>query len=379
MEKPKYQITKGQFFIITFLYINADDIIRGIYAQELKQDIWISILMAVPLSVLLFFCYSLIFKISGKDDFASAIKSIVGRPFAFVLFVIYGLYFAFLAFLGIRDIAEVIIILMLHDIAIYMIGAAMLVVVLYGLYHGVEVFSRTTTVLFMIRIVAFVGFSTLIFASNRIHFKYFLPILENGFTPLIKPTLHAAYSLPFGKLFALLIVAQYVKDREKGYRHGYYGILFAGLILFLVTAYNIVILGPEAMILDIRPALRISKRIDVFYLIQRLDILVILLMIIMSFIKTWVLLFGAKYVLNDAFKRKNGNVIPFILCVLIVVALMFFPGNYIAFLEFRQKIVIPYINLPFEVIIPAILIILAFFVRLIRIIKSPATRENLIQ
>ncbi len=378
MEKAKYQISKSQFFFIAVFYIFADDIIRGIYAQKLKQDIWISIIASALLSVIILACYFLLYKTSNKGEFAAIIKENVGRPIAFVLFVLYGFYFAFLTFLGLRDIAEVITIFMIHDFPVYVAGIAILAVVIYGLYHGIEAFARTTSILFFVHLVIFVFFSGLILISNRSHFEYFLPIAENGLIPFIKPTLQSAYAAPFGKLFVLLIIYQFVLEKEKSYRYGYYAILYTGLLLLLISVYNIIILGPEAMILDIRPSLRISKRIDIVFFIQRLDLLVINSLIIMSFVKVWVLLFGARYLLADAFKIKNGNKIPFVLSILIVIALMFFAKNYITFLDFRQTIIIPYVNLTFEIIIPFLLIIIAIIRKIIRIMKAPARRENIL-
>ncbi|MDI9506795.1 MAG: endospore germination permease [Bacillota bacterium] len=378
MEKAKYQISKSQFFFIAVFYIFADDIIRGIYAQKLKQDIWISIIVSALLSVIILACYFLLYKTSNKGEFAAIIKENVGRPIAFVLFVLYGFYFAFLTFLGLRDIAEVITIFMIHDFPVYVAGIAILAVVIYGLYHGIEAFARTTSILFFVHLVIFVFFSGLILISNRSHFEYFLPIAENGLIPFIKPTLQSAYAAPFGKLFVLLIIYQFVLEKEKSYRYGYYAILYTGLLLLLISVYNIIILGPEAMILDIRPSLRISKRIDIVFFIQRLDLLVINSLIMMSFVKVWVLLFGARYLLADAFKIKNGNKIPFVLSILIVIALMFFAKNYITFLDFRQTIIIPYVNLTFEIIIPFLLIIIAIIRKIIRIMKAPARRENIL-
>ncbi len=57
---------------------------------------------------------------------------------------------------------------------------------------------------------------------------------------------------------------------------------------------------------------------------------------------------------------------------------MFFAKNYITFLDFRQTIIIPYVNLTFEIIIPFLLIIIAIIRKIIRIMKAPARRENIL-
>ncbi|MCK9537270.1 MAG: spore germination protein [Bacilli bacterium] len=372
MDKAKYQISKGQFFIIVSLYIMANDLIRGLYARPLKQDAWIPSMISPFLSVILLSGYFLIFKINNNEDFTSSIKKTVGKPIAVLLFIIYSLYFMFVAFLNLRDIVEVISIFLLPDMAIYIIGGALLLIVLYSLYHEIEVFSRTASILFYLRVFVFFIFSALILSSNRLYFDYFLPILEHGIQPIIKPTMQMTYAIPFGELFVLLIIYQYVKNKEKNYRYGYYAILFSGLFLLLITVYNIIILGPEAMILDIRPSLRISKRIDIVFFIQRLDILIINLMIILAFIKITVLLYGAKHLLGKTFKSKNEQKISFIMFIIITVALIFFAKNYIKFLHFREYFFVPYINLVFEVILPLLIVLTAIIKKLFQIIKTPA-------
>ena len=371
MDKAKYQISKGQFFMIVSLYIMANDLIRGLYARSIKQDAWIPLVISPFLSLILLSIYFLIYKINNNNDFVTSIKKTVGKPIAALLCITYALYFMFIAFLNLRDIAEVILIFLLPDKASFIIGGAILLIVIYSLYHEIEVFSRTASILFYLRVLVFFIFSILILSSNRLHFEYFLPILEYGIQPIIKPTIQMTYAIPFGELFVLLIVYQYVKNKEKNYRYGYYAILFSGLFLFLITLYNIIILGPEAMILDIRPSLRISKRIDIVFFIQRLDILIINLMIVLVFIKVTVLLYGAKHLLGNTFKVKNEQKISFAMFIIITVALIFFAKNYIKFLHFRGYVVVPYINLIFEVIIPFLLVLTGIIMKLFKIIKAP--------
>ena len=77
MEK-KY-ISKWQFFTLIYAYILSHELTRGAYIYYYRHSSWIPILLAVPLSCLLFFIYSFIYKNSGSTDFKTAIEKVLGN------------------------------------------------------------------------------------------------------------------------------------------------------------------------------------------------------------------------------------------------------------------------------------------------------------
>jgi len=373
----KTQISRGQFFVIVFSYIFANDLIRGFYAEDLKNNLWVPVLLGVFGAAIIFYFYSFIYKSNNYNDFTTSIENILGKFLSKLIFIIYPIYFLFMTFLNLRDIVEALEIFLLQDISLVLIGAMIIFVIFYITSHGIEVFSRLSTILFYVNFFIFVSFSFLIIAFNKMIFEYLFPILEHGIKPVLIPAYQMSYSIPYGELFVLLIIFQFVKDKKKGFKFGMYGLLLAGLVLLLITLYNILIVGPEAMVIDIRPSLRISKRIDVNLFLQRFDLIVINVMLSLMIIKLTVLVFASKHLINHLLKIKKDYFITLFICIILVISLMFLGQNYSKLLTFRKTIVIPYINLIYELLIPFALIIISLFRNLkLTIIKDPNQKSD---
>jgi len=172
-----------------------------------------------------------------------------------------------------------------------------------------------------------------------------------------------------GEIFIFLFIMQYVKDAKQNVRYGIYAILFAGLILFSITFLNIIIIGPEAMTFGIFPAMRGAKRIDIKQYIQRFDLLIANIFILDVLVKTFVLIFVSKELIQKIIPVKKDNLIYIILCLIVSLSLFFVGKNYTLLLLFRQKVFITYVNLTFEFIIPIVLITISMIHKLIKNLK----------
>ncbi|HHU24347.1 MAG: endospore germination permease [Bacilli bacterium] len=361
--KEKTHISRSQYLLIVFMYVFANDLIRGIYAKDLKNNLWLTVILGVIGGVLVYFVYTMLYRNVVDKDFGDTVTHVVGKVVCYILFILYSLYFIVLVFFNLRDIYEVVNIYLVQEVKLLWFAFLVLSLLFYIIAKGIEVFSRLTTMLFYVTIVIFVSFSTLIISFNKINVNYIFPIMEYGFGQLIKPALKMSYAIPFGELFALLGIYQYVKQKEYHYRYGVYGLIMAGAVLLIITLMNTVILGPIAMTLDIHPSLRISRRIEIAVFLQRFDIIVINVMMVLIIIKLTVLLTTTKYMISYVFKLKKPN-IPVIVGLLVVFGICIFaPKNYILILDFRIKYIIKYANLIFEIIIPFLLILLSFFRR----------------
>ena len=362
------QISRGQFLIIAFLYVFANDLIRGYYAESLRNDLWIAVALGVLLAAAIFYAYSFLYKNTGYADFPDMMKKTAGKPLSYVLFVLYAGYFLGLVFLNLRDIFEIIDIFIFQESSIIIICFAIIALIIYIVIKDVEVLARLATLLFFL--ILFVFISALILIFNEKHFEYIFPIMEKGVAPLIAPTLLMAFAIPFGELFVLLIIYQFVKEKNKNYRFGLYGILLGGLVLTLITLYNIIVLGPVAMAFDIHPSLRITKRIDINIFIQRFDLIVVNIMFILTCVKMAVLTYSSQYLVKQVMPVKNKKIVPILLGALVLLAVGFSGKDYAELLLFRQNFFTRYVNLFFEIIIPFLLIGVSLIKKLLAPLKS---------
>ncbi|MDD4000297.1 MAG: GerAB/ArcD/ProY family transporter, partial [Bacilli bacterium] len=99
---------------------------------------------------------------------------------------------------------------------------------------------------------------------------------------------------------------------------------------------------------------------DIEEFVQRFDLVVLVIMILFVFVKLVVLLFASGKIISDIFKINKDLIVYFILAIIISVLVILFGKSYQQIVEFRQKIVIPYIKSVFELFIPLLIVIISF-------------------
>lgn len=356
----KYQINSKQFLMLVFVYLFANEIIRGIYAIKLKQDTWIANLMGLAGSIIIFYLYLFIYKNNKGANFKESIENILGKFFSKFVFLIYPLYFCFLSFLIIRDFMELSNTYLEPSIPYFILLFILLFTIYYNLRFGIENIVRFAELLFLILVFTSLLTYTTILLVNEIKFENILPILENGFRPLINPAFQMSYTTPFGETFALLITYQYVKDKEKKMKTPLLAILLGSIPFIIVTILNIVLIGAEDFGPTITPILYIANLLDVRNFIQRYDLIIIVFLGLNTFIKSCILLYTSQHLITSTFKIKKENFVNFFVCILTFIPVFFIAKDYLKLIRFREDIFIPYVNLTFEFIIPIFLVILSF-------------------
>ena len=112
-----------------------------------------------------------------------------------------------------------------------------------------------------------------------------------------------------------------------------------GAMMLLISLTNIIFLEPEVLILGYTPIIRLWRRIDVEDFIQRLDIIVINILIMNLIIKTSVLLIATK-AMADGIKETKKNKFLFysVIAVIFIILLMLFVPDYTELINLRYKV-----------------------------------------
>jgi len=358
----KVHINKQQFFILFLISIIANDKISGIFGAEIKQNKLIAYFFSIMITLLIFTMYYTIFKNVNFKSFFETFDFLLGKLLSKIVLIFYALYFAFIAALDTRDIIEFIYLYLLSTTPILLLRVLFLGTIYLSLLHGIEVMARVAQLLFNIVFFVFVTFSILIILVNpeQINIECFFPILEYGFKPLIKPILFMSVSIPFGEFFIIMVIFHHINDKRKVLLTGILAQLGAGFMIVVVFTLNLLILSPETLSYMLSPALRISRRIDIEGFFQRLDFVVIMILLVLSYIKSSLLIYGANHCLAHVFKIKREVLLYSVICIVIFIFSIFYFPNYILLLKFSTKFVMPYINTTFEFFIPFILFVLSF-------------------
>lgn len=358
----KMQISAKQFYKLVVVYIISNDLIRGIYAFDLKNDVWIPPVIGTLISLLLFTLYMFIYKNNQFDSFDNSLKHILGKILSKILYIFYIIYFCGIVFFNLLDLNSTILIQLLPNYNPAVLIGFMLISIGYLLVKKLEVIVRFANIMFFGIVFIFIAmiFSTL--SVHDVHIENILPILYNGYKVIIRPSLEMGYSIPFGELFAIVIIFQHVEKKEKYAYVGNLAIITASVILITITLFNIFIVGPFAMGYGASPAFRLARLIDIEEYIQRLDLVLTGFHMIVVFVKMTILIYAAGLLIQSILKLKEKQVkISYgVMLSLIFIGTMMITRNYTSILIIRRKVFIRYIAIVFEVFIPVLIVILSF-------------------
>ena len=357
------KIRAKQFFKIVIVYIIANDLIRGIYGHNLKNDVWIPNLIGTLISVLLFTLYMFIYKNNKFDNFDNSMKHTLGKIFSKVLYVFYIIYFLLLIFLNLIDIVEAVSLYLLPSYRESIISIIILITVAYVVLKKMEVIARLSELIFYGIVIIFIFMIVLSLSVHDMQIDHTLPILKDGIKVIVRPSLEMGYSVPYGELFVLLVIFQHLESNEKYTKVGNYSILTASFILTTITLFNIIFVGPFAMSYGLSPAFRLARLIDVEEYVQRLDLLLIGFHMIVVVLKLAILLYGAGHLVQNIFKFKKDkplNITYIVMIIIIFFARQLMSKSYTDILLFRKDFLAKYIGLIFEVFFPLLIVILSF-------------------
>lgn len=373
MEKTT-MIDGKQFFAIAFLYIMCNDLIRGRYVGEIKQDIWVANLLGLLGGVLLYLIYFLIYKKSGCSSFTEAIEHILGKFLAKVVFAIYIIYSLVLITTVIANVISKIDIYLLEGIPFYLLGFILLLTASYIVIKGVETLGRTCFIVFITTSLTLILLLFTSVLTNKVDFGYIKPILAEGFGKVIAPSLKMSYAVPFGESFSLLIIFQHVNNKTKNYKYGAFGLILAGIFMNISSFLCLFVLGQHGFLHFVNPSLQLASQIKYKNFIQRLDIIVMCILVIFVIIRFAILLFNSLTLLKTFIKFPSSkDFIPLlIICIIIAIASEFIVNNFNEFSYFNRCFINDNIKLILEVGIPFLIILISFF----RKKKNPQKQLN---
>lgn len=223
------------------------------------RDGWIAVLLAYAISIVVgLFLVDLGHRFQ-KKTIVQYLPVVLGKFIGKTLGLAYILVMWTMSFVIFRESREVIG-FFLPKTPQFAIGILIAILIIYTMKKGIEVFARVTEILIVIIIgsIVFVILASL----NDSNLKNLLPVLENGYEPLIKalPT-----PLSYGMetiLFAALWLPC-LKDSNKSKKALVVGLSISGILLTLLVIINIAFTGIE-----------LSKELTypLFYMFSYIDI-----------------------------------------------------------------------------------------------------------
>lgn len=230
---------------------------------------------------------------------------------------------------------------------------AVVLVAAWAVRGGIEVIARANQFVFFIFASSLLGLAALI--SNELKPQRLLPILENGWLPVLK-----AWPTPMtfrGEVFLVVMLLPFLNQPWKAYRASLWAVWIIGFFLILGDFVVVSVFGADAAGRMVFPILQVARTVNVVEFIQRTEAIVMILWVAGIFVKVSVFYYAG--VLGLAQWLGLADYRPLVLPVggLLVAGSVLAFANIIDLRNFLR--VFPFIGLPMEFLIPLLMLVVA--------------------
>ncbi|EKN65708.1 spore germination protein [Neobacillus bataviensis LMG 21833] len=358
MEKAK--IKASQLFILVVLFEMGSAILVGLGVSA-KQDAWMSMLLGLMGGLVLFLVYYQLYKYYPKQLLTSYVQNITGKWVGRFIGLMYIIYFIYCATRVMRDFGELLTTTIYFNTPLIVINSLMMLTIIYAIHKGIEVIARVGELFFsVIYLMASAGFLLILF-SGLIHLEYLQPVLEHGWKPVFITFIRGTITFPFGEMIVFTMLLPYLNDHKKVKLACMGGMILAGINVTITCAINVATLGVDLFERSNFPLLTTIGKIQLANFIERLDVLFMLYLVIGGFFKISLFFYAAVVGATDLFRFKNHQKMSFPIGLIILLASVTIATTYAEHIQEGLKVVPVYLHWPFQIIIPTLLLIIAFF------------------
>ncbi|MEK4223532.1 GerAB/ArcD/ProY family transporter [Bacillus sp. FSL W8-0116] len=358
MEKAK--IDGLQLFILIFLFEMGSAIVLPLSVQT-RQDAWISVLGGMLGGLVLFLIYQRLYLYYPNKLMTTYIQDILGTVLGRIIGFVYVVYFLYLAARVLRDFGELLVTFSYPETPVLIINAIMMATLVYALNKGIEVMARTSELSFVVLyILAIIGF-VLVFVSGLVKIDHLRPMLENGIKPILKAVATETLYVPFGEMIVFTMILPYLNRPEKAKAVGLSAVTISGINLMIITAINIGVLGVDLFSRAVFPLLATIQQIEMPDFLERLDIFFLIALVIGGFFKIGLFFYAATIGAAEIFRISDYKKLVYIVAIIILFASISIADNYFEHIKEGLNLVPIYLHLPFQIVLPLILLIIAFF------------------
>lgn len=195
--------------------------------------------------MVIFFVYISLYRLYPKLPLTGYIREILGRWIGWPLGLLYILFFIHGAARDVREGGDLLVSSVLDQTPVIVVNVVMILSIGYVLNNGIEVLARTAQVFLVILAILALLSNFLMYFSGIIEINRLLPVLSNGWGPVVKITIKQTIEFPYEELICFTMLLPYLNQSKMGIRAGFSAVLISGLILSYSSAANIAVLGTD--------------------------------------------------------------------------------------------------------------------------------------
>lgn len=349
MNKEFITTKQGIFLIIIFI-LGTSQIYSG--SGPAKQDLWISILLAITVAIPALLVFGKLATMHPGKHLFQIFDISFGKTIGTIISMFYILMFPHVGSLAIRDITEFIRVVVLHETPQYFSAIWVALLSIYMVKSGFEVFARWTN--FTIFIVLFIIMALMLFATPHLDFLNILPVLNNGWKPVIDSAI-SYYAFPFAEVVVFLTLFNNLNENKKTYSVFLKGVLIGGFILLNITVQNILLLGFPNLSQIYFSSYIAKTLISIGGFLERVEVTSAVMIFVTGVPKVAVYLFAVCIGISHLFNHKKYSDLAFPIGLAMLVLSLIVYSNTMEMVEFLD--ISKYYLIPFQLIIPVITLV----------------------
>ncbi len=282
-------ISGRQAACLMALFIAGSAMITG-NAAWVKQDSWMSLLLAGVLCLPFTLIYARISSLFPGIGFFDALADIFGRILGWIISFVMALYFFLIGVLAIRTFTEFTHIVTFRQTPQIFVGVCLAILCAYTVSKGLSIMGRSAAVLFIAVTIIFL-FSTVMLIPGM-DMDNLLPVAAQPYENIASGTA-AWFAFPLAESVALLPILGGVK--KKGGRHALYiaALCLSVALLLIALLRNLLVFGGDMVALMRFPSYISARIISVGGFVQRIEAFISAYMLICVFVRICVSLYGA--------------------------------------------------------------------------------------
>ncbi|MCD7035173.1 spore germination protein [Metabacillus sp. GX 13764] len=327
------------------------------------EDAWLAIIIGYVSALPLLFLYGHLGKAFPESNMLDLLQLGFGKYAGKSLSVCYLAYFLYLSARVLRDFDELLTISAYSATSLLLISSCMMMAIMYFSLKGIESIASISPILFWIVIIPVVCITFLHFFSGNASFELIKPVLGHGIKPVLQTVFPQIITFPYGEMVVFTLFFPHLKKKDKLLKVILTSTLLVTVILSLLAAIHVMVLGPQSVWRSAFPMMNSVSSINISDFIQRLDIFIVVIMVIVGFAKIAVFFLAAVHGTLQLSKFDSPAPVTVLFGLVTMYISIAIAPNYFAHIK-EGLIVLPlFIHLPFQAIIPALLFTVLFIRR----------------
>lgn len=353
------RISNYQLFSLMMLFQIGTTIIFG-FGSGAGRDAWISVLLSAAVGMLITSVYAILLILHPGLTLVEWFPKQFGKWPGTFLGWLYPLLFIYNAGRVLADMQFLIPDTLLPHTPPLFTVVLFVLLLIYGLYKGVEVLGRLGGILLPFILFLFLLEIVFLLMSGTINLKQLLPIAGKGWAPILETVWPTGITQSFGEMSAMTMLWPLVKRRKGAIQTALLSTLGTGLFIAALDILALTVIGEPIFKRAYYPMYILLRQIEGGELLDNLDVLAVLYFVITAFFKTVLYLFAAIRSIQLLASLPSAR--PLVLPVSVVALFMgmTMTDNLMEhIMGVHMTILSPYFWIPLQYVLPMMLLLTA--------------------